>query len=48
MDDEFSVCIVTHRAVGDPVWEVCVFRHANVVSLCFVPILWQFSMHHYA
>ena len=37
----FSVCIVRRRAVGDRVWEVC---HANIVCLCLVCILWQFSM----
>ena len=38
----FSVCIVTHGAVGARVWEVSVFRHAYVVCLCLVCIL--FSM----
>ena len=27
-------------------WEVIVFRHANVVCLCLVCILWQFAMLH--
>ena len=27
-------------------WEVGVFRHAYVVCLCLVCILWQFSMLH--
>ena len=36
------VCIVTRGAVATRVWEVCVFRHADVVSLCLVCIL--FSM----
>ena len=44
----FSVCIVTRGAVGARVWEVCVFRHAYVVCLCLVCILWQFSMLHSA
>ena len=38
------VCIVTRGAVGPRVWEVRVFRHAYVVCLCLVCILWQFSM----
>ena len=42
------VCIVTRGAVGARVWEVRVFRHADVVCLCLVYILWQFSMLHYA
>ena len=44
MDVVFSVCIVRRGAVGDRVWEVGVFRHADVVCLCLVCILWQFSM----
>ena len=44
MDVVFSVFIVRHGAIGDRVWEVCLFRHANVVCLCLVCILWQFSM----
>ena len=43
MDVVYSVCIETHGAVGDRVWEVCVFRHADVVCLCLVCILGQFS-----
>ena len=31
-----------------PVWEVRVFRHADVVCLCLVCILWKFSMLHSA
>ena len=42
------VCIVTRGAVGDRVWKVCVFRHADVVCLCFVCIQWEFSMLHSA
>ena len=38
----FSVCIVRRGAVGARVWEV--FRHADVVCLCLVCILWQFSL----
>ena len=30
----FSVCIVRRGAVGTCVWEVWVFRHADVVCLC--------------
>ena len=48
IDVVFSVCIVTRGAVGARVWEVCVFRHAYVVCLCLVCILWQFSMLHSA
>ena len=48
MDVVFSVCIVTLGAVGACVWEICVFRHADVVCLCLVCILWQFSMQHSA
>ena len=44
MDVVFSVCIVRRGAVGARVWGVCVFRHADVVYLCLVCILWQFSM----
>ena len=32
MDVVFSVCIVMRGAVGARVWEVSVFRHADVVS----------------
>ena len=48
MDVVFFVCIVTRGAVGARVWEVCVFRHADVVCLCLVCIRWQFSMLHSA
>ena len=44
MDVVFSVSIVRHGAVGACVWGVCVFSHADVVCLCLVCILWQFSM----
>ena len=40
MDVVFSVCIVTRGAIGARVWEVWVFRHADVVYLCIVCILW--------
>ena len=40
MDVVFFVCIVTRGAVGDRVWEVSVFRHADVVCLCLLCILW--------
>ena len=33
MDVVFYVCIVTRGVVGARVWEVCVFRHADVVCL---------------
>ena len=44
MDVVFYVRIVTRGAVGAQVWGVWVFRHADVVCLCLVYILWQFSM----
>ena len=44
MDAVFSVCIVTGGAVGDRVCEVWVFCHSDVVCLCLVCIIWQFSM----
>ena len=44
MNVVFSVCIVRREAVGARVWEACVFRHADVVCLCLVCILCQFSM----
>ena len=34
MDVVFSVCIVRRGAVGARVWDVCVFRHADVCFLC--------------
>ena len=43
MDVVFSVCILTRGAVGARVWDVLVFRHADVVCLCLVCILWQCS-----
>ena len=39
IDVVFSVCIVTRGAVGSRVWEVWVFRHANVVCLFLVSVL---------
>ena len=48
MDVVFSVCIVMRGAVGARVWKVWVLRHADVVCLCLVWILWQFSMVHSA
>ena len=44
IDVVFSVCIARRGAVGARVWEVLVFRHADVVYFCLVCILWQFSM----
>ena len=44
MDVVFSVCIVRRGAVGSRVWEVYVFRYADVVCLCLVCMLWQLSM----
>ena len=44
MDVVFYVYIVRRGAVGARVWGVSVFRHADVVSLCFVCILWRFPM----
>ena len=40
-DVVFSVCMVTRGAVGDCVWEVRVFRHADVVCVYLMCILWQ-------
>ena len=37
-------CIMRRGAVGARVWEVRVFRHADVVCLCLVCILWRFPM----
>ena len=48
IDVVFSVYIVTRGAVGARVWKVWAFRHADVVCLCLVCILWQFSMLHSA
>ena len=48
MDVVFSVCIVMRGAVGARVWELVVFRHPDVVCLCLVFILLQFSMLNYA
>ena len=44
--DGCCVCIVTRGAVGARAWEVCVFHHADVICMCLVCILWQFSMLH--
>ena len=44
----FFVCIVTRGAVGARVWEVWVFRHTDVVCVCLVCIMWQFSIMHSA
>ena len=44
MNVVFYVCIVSRGAVGARVWEVLVFRHADVVCLCIMVILWKFSM----
>ena len=46
MDVVFSVCIVRRGAVGARVWEVSVFRHADVVCLC--ASCGRFSMLHSA
>ena len=42
MDFVFSVCIVRRRAVGAPCMGSVSVRHADVVCLCLVCILWQF------
>ena len=34
----FSVCIVMSRAVSAWVWELWVFRHADVLCLCLAYI----------
>ena len=39
MDVVFYVCIVTRGAVGGSIWEVSVFRHADVACLCLVCIM---------
>ena len=44
MNVVFSVCIVRRGAVGARVLEVLMFHHADVVCLCVVYILWQFTM----
>ena len=46
MDVVFSVCIMMRGAAR--VCDVRVFRHADVICLCLVCILWQFSMLHSA
>ena len=43
-----GVCLVTSLAVGARVWEVWLFRHADVVCLCIVCITWQFTILHSA
>ena len=48
MDVKFSVCIVTRGAVGARLWEIWMFRHADVVCLCLLCIMWQFTMLHSA
>ena len=40
MDVAFSIFIVTRGAVGARVWEGRLFRHADVVCVCLVCILW--------
>ena len=44
MDVVFSVCNVRCGTVGACVWGVLVYRHADVLCLWLVCILWQFSM----
>ena len=44
MDVMFSVSIVKRVAACARIWEVRVFRHANVVYLRHVCILWLSSM----
>ena len=44
MDVVFSVCIVRRGVVGARAWEVLMFPHADVICLCLLCILWQFSM----
>ena len=48
MDVVFYVCIVMRGAGNDRIWEVLVFRHADVVFVWFVCIMWQFSVPHSA
>ena len=44
MDAVLSACTVTRSAVVARAWKAWVSRHADVVYLYFVCILWQFSM----
>ena len=44
MDVVFFVCIMRRGVVGACVRGVSVFCYADVVCLCLVCILWQFSM----
>ena len=44
MDVVFSVCIERRGAVGARVWKCECFRHAYVLCVCLVCILWQFPM----
>ena len=39
MNVVLAACIVRRGAVGARIWEVWVFRHADVVCLCLVCIL---------
>ena len=48
IDVVFSVCIVSRGAADARVWDILMFRHVDVVCLCLVSILWQFSMLHSA
>ena len=43
MDGVFSVCIVKRGVKGARVWEVWVFRHAEVACLCLVCSMLQYS-----
>ena len=45
MDVVFSVCIVRRGAVDARVWEVCVFRHADVVRFCLVVVRLSVHVH---
>ena len=44
----FYVCIMKRGTVCARVWDVRMFRHADVVWSCPVCIRWQFSMLHSA
>ena len=44
MNVVFSVCIVRCGSVGARVWEMGMFRQADVVCLCLVCIMWQSLM----
>ena len=44
MDVVFYVCILRRASVCARVWEMRVVRHADIVCVCLVCILWHFLM----